>query len=66
MLQHVLTNVPDNGNIQSWLPLVQKHEYWKQIGTEWVKHQQALTIYHYVHHPLLGDGILDHKNINGT
>jgi hypothetical protein len=46
---------------QSWLPLVQKCEYWKQIGTEWIKHQQALTMYHNGHHPLFGDSILDHK-----
>jgi hypothetical protein len=38
MLQHVLPNV------QSQLPLVQNHEYWKQIGTEWIKHRQALRV----------------------
>ena len=32
-----------------------------ELGTEWLKRQQALTIYHHGHHPLLGAGILDHK-----
>jgi hypothetical protein len=36
-------------------------EQWKTLGTEWIKHQQALTIYQYGPHPLLGDGILDHQ-----
>jgi hypothetical protein len=41
---------------------VQNCEQWKTLGTEWIKHQQALTIYQYGPHPLLGDGmILDHQ-----
>jgi hypothetical protein len=60
-LQHILPNIPDNGTIDSWLPLVQNHEQWKTLGTEWIKHWQALTIYQYGPHPLLGDGILDHQ-----
>jgi hypothetical protein len=47
--------------IDSWLPLVQNHEQWKTLRTEWMKRQQALTIYQYGPHPLLGDGILDHQ-----
>jgi hypothetical protein len=53
-----------NGDVQSWLPLAQNCEYWKQIGTEWVKHQQALTSnisLAYEHHPLFEDSILDYK-----
>jgi hypothetical protein len=60
-LQHILPNIPDNGTIDSWLPLAQNREQWKTLGTEWIKHQQALTIYQYGPHPLLGDGILDHQ-----
>ena len=60
-LQHILPNIADNGTINSWLPLVQNREQWKTLGTEWIKHQQALTIYQYGPHPLLGDGILDHQ-----
>jgi hypothetical protein len=60
-LQHILPNIPDNGTINSWLPLVQNREQWKTLGTEWIKHRQALTIYQYGPHPLLGDGILDHQ-----
>jgi hypothetical protein len=37
--------IPDNGTIDSWLPLEQNREQWKTLGTEWIKHQQALTIY---------------------
>jgi hypothetical protein len=48
-------------SIASWLPLAQNREQWKTLGTEWIKHQQALTIYQYRPHPLLGDGILDHQ-----
>jgi hypothetical protein len=55
-LQHILPNIPDNGTIDSWLPLEQNREQWKTLGTEWIKHQQALTIYQYGPHPLLGDG----------
>jgi hypothetical protein len=44
-LQHILPNIPDNGTIDSWLPLAQNHEQWKTLGTEWIKHRQALTIY---------------------
>jgi hypothetical protein len=40
---------------------VLNREQWKTTGTEWIKHQQALTIYEYGPHPLLGDGILDHQ-----
>ncbi len=47
------------------LPLVQNREQWKTLGTEWktewIKHRQALMIYQYHPHPLLGDGILDHQ-----
>jgi hypothetical protein len=60
-LQHILPNIPDNITIDSWLPLGQNREQWKTLGTEWIKHQQALTIYQYGPHPLLGDGILDHQ-----
>jgi hypothetical protein len=60
-LQHILPNIPDNGTIDSWLPLVQNREQWKTLGTEWIKHWQALTIYQYGPHPLLGDGILDRQ-----
>jgi hypothetical protein len=60
-LQHILPNIPDNGTIDSWLPLAQNCEQWKTFGTEWIKHRQALTIYQYGPHPLLGDGILDHQ-----
>jgi hypothetical protein len=60
-LQHILPNIPDNGTIDSWLPLAQNREQWKSLGTEWIKHRQALTIYQYGPHPLLGDGILDHQ-----
>jgi hypothetical protein len=60
-LQHILPNIPDNGTIDSWLPLAQNREQWKTLQTEWIKHQQALTIYQYGPHPLLGDGILDHQ-----
>jgi hypothetical protein len=63
-LQHVLPNVPDNGSVQSWLPLAQNHEHLKQIGTEWIKHWQSLTIYQYGHHPLFGESLT--TNINGT
>jgi hypothetical protein len=60
-LQHILPNIPDNGAIDSWLPLAQNREQWKTLGTEWMKRRQAaLTIYQYGPHPLLGDGILDH------
>jgi hypothetical protein len=41
-LQHILPNIPDNGTIDLWLPLVQSHEHWKTLGTEWIKHWQAL------------------------
>jgi hypothetical protein len=60
-LQHILPNTPDNGAIDSWLPLVQNREQWKTLGTEWMKHRQALMIYQYSPHPLSGDGILDHQ-----
>jgi hypothetical protein len=60
-LQHILPNIPDNGTIDSWLPLAQNCEQWKTLGTEWIKHRQALTIYQYGPHPLLQDGILDHQ-----
>jgi hypothetical protein len=60
-LQHILPNIPDNATIDSWLPLAQNREQWKTLGTEWIKHQQALMIYQYGPHPLLGDGILDHQ-----
>jgi hypothetical protein len=60
-LQHILPNIPDNGTIDSWLPLAQNREQWKTLGTEWIKHRQTLTIYQYGPHPLLGDGILDHQ-----
>jgi hypothetical protein len=33
------------------------------LNGEWIKHRQALTIYQYGPHPLLGDGILDHQFI---
>jgi hypothetical protein len=61
-LQHILPNIPDNGTIDSWLPLEQNHEQWKTLGTEWIKHQQALTIYQYC--LILSwemAGILDHQ-----
>jgi hypothetical protein len=48
-------------SIHGWLPLAQNREQWKTLGTEWIKHRQALTIYQYGPHPLLGDGILDHQ-----
>jgi hypothetical protein len=51
-LQHILPNIPDNGTIDSWLPLAQNREQWKTLGTEWMKRRQALTIYHYGPHPL--------------
>jgi hypothetical protein len=60
-LQHILPNIPDNGTIDSWLPLAQNCEQWKTLGTEWIKHRQALTIYQDGPHPLLGGGILDHQ-----
>jgi hypothetical protein len=60
-LQHILPNIPDNGTIDAWLPLAQNHEQWKTLGTEWIKHRQALTIDQYGPHPLLVDGILDHQ-----
>jgi hypothetical protein len=60
-LQHILPNIPDNGTIDAWLPLAQNHEQWKTLGTEWIKHWQALTIDQYGPHPLLGDGILHHQ-----
>jgi hypothetical protein len=42
--------------------LAQNQEKWKEIGTEWLKHQQAITIFIHGYHPLLGGaGILDHK-----
>jgi hypothetical protein len=28
-LQHILPNIPDNGTIDSWLPLAQNREQWK-------------------------------------
>jgi hypothetical protein len=34
-LQHMLPNIPDNGTIDSWLPLAQNREQWKTLGTEW-------------------------------
>jgi hypothetical protein len=34
---------------------------WKTLRTEWMKRRQALTIYQYDPHPLLGDGIVDHQ-----
>jgi hypothetical protein len=58
---YIVPNIPDNGTIDSWLPLVQNREQWKTLGIEWIKHRQALTIYQYGPHPLLGDGILDHQ-----
>jgi hypothetical protein len=59
-LQHILPNIPDNGTIDSWLPLAQNREQWKTLGTEWIKHRQALTIYQPVwSSSSLGDGILD-------
>jgi hypothetical protein len=61
-LQHILPNIPDNGAIDSWLPLAQNCEQWKTLRTEWMKSRQALMIYQYYGpHPLLGDGILDHQ-----
>jgi hypothetical protein len=36
-LQHILPNIPDNGTIDSWLPLAQNREQWKTLGTEWIK-----------------------------
>jgi hypothetical protein len=60
-LQHILPDIPDNGTIDSWLPLVQNREQWKTLGTEWIKYRQALMIYQYGPHPLLGDGILHHQ-----
>jgi hypothetical protein len=60
-LQHILPNIPDNGTIDLWLPLAQNCEQWKTLRTEWIKHRQALMIYQYGPHPLLGDGILDHQ-----
>jgi hypothetical protein len=36
-LQHILPNIPDNGTIDSWLPLAQNREQWKSLGTEWIK-----------------------------
>jgi hypothetical protein len=47
--------------IDSWLPLAQNREQWKTLGTEWIKRRQALMIYQYGPHPLVGDGILDHQ-----
>jgi hypothetical protein len=32
-LQHILPNIPDNGTINSWLPLAQNHEQWKTLGS---------------------------------
>jgi hypothetical protein len=49
-LQHILPNIPDNGTIDSWLPLAQNREQWKTLGTEWIKRRQALTIYQYGPH----------------
>jgi len=58
----ILLDVSNNGSFDSWLPIMQNCEHWKQLGTEqWMKCQQTLTIYHYGYHPILGDGILDHK-----
>jgi hypothetical protein len=37
-LQHILPNIPDNGTIDSWLPLAHNREQWKSLGTEWIKH----------------------------
>jgi hypothetical protein len=31
-LQHILPNIPDNGTIDSWLPLAQNREQWKTLG----------------------------------
>jgi hypothetical protein len=59
--QHILPNIPDNGTIDSWLPLAQNREQWKTLRTEWIMHRQALMIYQHGPHPLLGDGILDHQ-----
>jgi hypothetical protein len=54
--------------LQTMVPLIhgcplrsQNREQWKTLGTEWMKCRQALTIYQYGPHPLLGDGILDHQ-----
>jgi hypothetical protein len=42
-LQHILPNIPDNGTIDSWLPLAQNCEQWKTLRTEWIKHWQGST-----------------------
>jgi hypothetical protein len=47
MLQHIIPTIPNNGSIDSWLTLAQNREQWKTLGTEWLKGQQALTIYHH-------------------
>jgi hypothetical protein len=60
-LQHILPDIPDNSTIDSWLPLVQNREQWKTLGTEWIKYRQALMIYQYGPHPLLGDEFLHHQ-----
>jgi hypothetical protein len=62
-ITHCETHTSRHFNIffDSWLPLAQNREQWKTLGTEWIKRQQALTIYQYGPHPLIGDGILDHK-----
>jgi hypothetical protein len=43
-LQHIIPTVPDNGSIDSWLPLAQNREQWKTLGTEWLKRQQAARL----------------------
>jgi hypothetical protein len=42
-LQHILPNIPDNGAINSWLPLVQNHEKWLEDTQDWMDEVLAST-----------------------
>jgi hypothetical protein len=60
-LQHILPNIPDNGTINSWLPLAAAEPWTVENTRDWMDKTPTST--HDGPHPLLGDGILDHQFI---
>jgi len=61
-LQHILgDDVPNNGALTAWIDTAQTRESWDTVGRDWIERRQAVTLYTYGHHPLLGHGLSDHK-----
>jgi len=61
-LQHILGgDVPNNGALTAWINTAQMRESWDTISCDWIERRQAITLYTYGHHLLLGNRLSNHK-----